>query len=100
MLPDASIQVQVTLKRRCTRLTRMDLGGTYTSPHVCSIPAGITALQRLQHLGLQHCVRAPLPRSLSQMTWLTSLSIMQFESDFQALLLRDHDGPVVCCPWR
>ena len=65
--------------------------GEYT----CSVPAGITVLQRLQHLGLRHCVAGPLPRSMRQMTQLTSLDVMQQEYDFEALLFRDADGLVV-----
>jgi hypothetical protein len=95
MPPDACIQDQDTLSRRCTRLTSMDLSGTYTSPHVCNIPAGVAALQRLQHLGLRYCLSAPLPRSLSQMTRLTSLTVAEYKTEFQDLLFCDHDGPVV-----
>ena len=82
--------------RRCTQLTALDLAasgdpGEYT----CNIPAGITMLHRLQHLGLRHCVTGPLPRSMRQMTQLTSLDVTTHVSNSEDLLFRDLDGLVV-----
>ena len=75
----------------------MNLSGGYASPYACSIPARITALRRLQHLGLQHCVHAPLPSTLSQMTWLTSLKVAQNLSEDKLVPYRDRDGLLVVC---
>ena len=82
--------------RRCTNLTALDLAasgdpGEYT----CNVPAGITVLQRLQHLGLRHCVAGPLPRSMCQMTQLTSLTVTRHVSNSTDLLFRDANGLVV-----
>jgi hypothetical protein len=95
--PDAYVKSGIHCCR-CTRLTSMDLIGFWPSEYACSVPAGITALQHLQHLGLRNCVTAPLPRSLSQMTRLTSLDVTQ-ESRLPAgqQLFRDSNDPVVCC---
>ena len=100
MPPGASVQGQAqTAYCRCTALTSVDLSGYFASPYgmyACSIPASITALRQLQHLGLEDFVRAPLPRTLSQMTRLTSLKVAQYMSEHE-LLYRDHDGLVVRC---
>jgi hypothetical protein len=52
-------------------------------------------LQRLQRLGLRHCVTAPLPRSMCQMTQLTDLDVTEQDSNIEALLFCDPDGLVV-----
>ena len=82
--------------RRCTRLTALDLAasgdpGEYT----CNVPAGITVLQRLQHLGLRHFMAGPLPRSMRQMTQLTTLAVTRHVSSSTDLLFRDACGLVV-----
>ena len=48
-----------------------------TMVSVGSLPAGITALRRLKHLGLGNCLTAPLTHSISRLTGLTSLEISQ-----------------------
>ena len=73
----------------------MDFNGSDPWPHACSVPADITALQHLQHLGLRDCVTEPLPRSLSQMTQLTSLDITQDEYELSPRLFDNLGGPVV-----
>ena len=45
------------------------------------MPEGITTLQRLRHLQLGNCVTAPLPQSISRLTQLTCLTIIQHEQD-------------------
>jgi hypothetical protein len=75
----------------------MDLGVSLISLLACNIPMGIAALQRLQHLGLRNYVTAPLPRSLSQLSRLTSLDVAQPAREYNKLLFHDADGPVVCC---
>lgn len=62
---------------------------------MCSVPAGITALQHLQHLGLWDCVTAPLPRTLSRMTQLTSLDITQDDDELSHRLFDNPGGLVV-----
>lgn len=61
------------------------------------VPTGITTLQRLQHLRLDNCVRAPLPGGISQMTQLTSLHILQGDFGFNHQIFSKADGLVVCC---
>ena len=73
----------------------MDLSGGYASPYACSVPAGITALQRLQHLGLRNTVTAPLPRTLSQLTCLTSLDVTQDKYVYGPRMFDSGSGPVV-----
>ena len=85
-----------TARCRCTRLSSLAFNASDPWPHVCSVPAGITALRHLQHLELRDCVTAALPRSLSQMTRLTSLVITQDEHDHRRLF-HNLGRPVVRC---
>lgn len=75
---------------RCTHLTSLDLSmlQPYTLDTmftVGSLPEGITALQRLQHLRLADCVTEPLARGIGQMTQLTSLEFWQRGPTFYAV---------------
>lgn len=59
---------------------------------VDGLPEGISALQRLQHLRLANCLVKPLTVSISQLTQLTSLEIL--DEDLMAACIHDDPNPV------
>lgn len=91
---------------RCTRLTSLRLSMHEVESHewmfaVDGLPEGITALQRLQHLRLANCLVKPLTLSISQLTQLTSLEIL--DEDLMAAGIHDDPNAVAVrwssCEW-